>query len=531
MIRSMIRGRTALASTALSVALVLVVPIDLRAQVLPGNAQFLAESTAIAGAVENMDELQAAELGQAMERARALLIQAVTFDAGSAALSDASKELLNTKAWYLWFNPELTLTLSGNSDPGLGEDAARTQSRARVDAVRGYLQERGIELDRIGVEEAAPEAPTPASGGGVEFAVSGDPTNLDIPPPTASPPPAQSVPTTIEPSGKKRYNWGTVRIFYATDRNRTGDASVEKMYGGDRAPNGRLEFGRVDVWVPRVHRPGVVERPAWYTLWRSPDPDKHMIVQKIQPLGEAVTYDSLRRTLTASTSKEALVFIHGYNVSFHEAALRTAQLTYDLGFDGAPILYSWPSKGSVFHYTADRESAEWTARHLAGFLDSVTAITGAKRVHVLAHSMGNLALTNALDRMATPGRDTVFSNVVLAAPDVDVSQFEQQLAPAIRPLTHRLTVYMSGNDKALRASRSIWTHTRLGEATDPMVVVRGLDTIDASAVPTDLLGHGYVASSRQLIDDLILLINQHQGPPRGSLRPATAAGLAYWQLK
>jgi esterase/lipase superfamily enzyme len=38
--------------------------------------------------------------------------------------------------------------------------------------------------------------------------------------------------------------------------------------------------------------------------------------------------------------------VHGYNVSFDDAALRTAQLAYDLTFDCPAAFFSWPSKGT-----------------------------------------------------------------------------------------------------------------------------------------------------------------------------------------
>jgi len=51
-----------------------------------------------------------------------------------------------------------------------------------------------------------------------------------------------------------------------------------------------------------------------------------------------------------------LLFVHGYNVSFEDAARRTGQLAYDLGFEGPTVFFSWPSRGSVTAYTrrADR---------------------------------------------------------------------------------------------------------------------------------------------------------------------------------
>jgi esterase/lipase superfamily enzyme len=145
--------------------------------------------------------------------------------------------------------------------------------------------------------------------------------------------------------------------------------------------------------------------------------------------------------------------------------------------------------------------------------------------------MGNRVLTLALQRSFQPPLQPVpFANIVLAAPDVDATQFEQQLADSLRPLTQRLTIYMSRKDKALRTSRWLSTHRRLGEATDPILVVRDADTIDASDLDTDLLGHGYIASNRDVIDDLILLVEQKRPPPRIRLQPASQNGAAYWLL-
>jgi hypothetical protein len=88
---------------------------------------------------------------------------------------------------------------------------------------------------------------------------------------------------------------------------------------------------------------------------------------------------------------------------------------------------------------------------------------------------------------------------------------------------------MSGQDKALRVSRLLATNVRLGEATSPMLVVTGAETIDASTLPMDLLGHGYIASCESVIADLTQLINDRQSPPRTLLRAMqTSAGSTYW---
>jgi esterase/lipase superfamily enzyme len=49
--------------------------------------------------------------------------------------------------------------------------------------------------------------------------------------------------------------------------------------------------------------------------------------------------------------------VHGFNVSFENALRRTAQIAYDLDFDGAPFLFSWPSRDSLLSYASDWQSA------------------------------------------------------------------------------------------------------------------------------------------------------------------------------
>ena len=112
--------------------------------------------------------------------------------------------------------------------------------------------------------------------------------------------------------------------------------------------------------------------------------------------------------------------MHGYNTSFDYALYRTAQIAYNLKFDGAAFLYSWPSGGAVASYTYDRESAQASEPYLRQFLDLVVKQTGAKSVSIIAHSMGNQPLLDVLKDMRSGGpQEVVINEVILAAPDVD----------------------------------------------------------------------------------------------------------------
>ena len=121
-----------------------------------------------------------------------------------------------------------------------------------------------------------------------------------------------------------------VRVFYATDREPTGSTDPDEFFGGEY---GDLSYGRVEVSILPGHRVGELERPSILRFEFREDPDKHVVLASIEALDEARFYRELADSLTVAEEREALVFIHGYNVSFDRAARRTAQLATP-GFPG-----------------------------------------------------------------------------------------------------------------------------------------------------------------------------------------------------
>ncbi len=234
--------------------------------------------------------------------------------------------------------------------------------------------------------------------------------------------------------------------------------------------------------------------------------------------------------------REALVFVHGFSVSFEDAARRTAQLAYDLKFAGAPIFFSWPSRGqlSPLDYTADEESARWAVDDLQRFLQEVAAKSGASKVYLIAHSMGNRCLTDALKGMnVAAGSTAVLREVILTAPDIDADTFERSIAPAITKGNARVTLYASSNDKALAISKSVHGYRRAGDSSEGVLVVPPIETVDASSVDTTLDGHSYYGESRAVISDVFSLI--HYGKPAydrlGMRAMKDPRGQAYWLLE
>jgi esterase/lipase superfamily enzyme len=346
------------------------------------------------------------------------------------------------------------------------------------------------------------------------------------PPDTALPSPGLT--TAGGPSAGPAPTHARVTVFYATDRDRTRASPVS--YGSGRNAAGQLQLGTTTVRIPRDHRIGVVERPTIWTLWRE-DADRHFVIEGIRELSRDVFYAQMRATIARSTGRQAFVFVHGFNVTFESAVYRTAQMAYDLSFDGAPILYSWPSEGALLKYAADLNNNDWTVEHLRTFLDELSAQSGARTVHLIAHSMGNRALLHALAGLAGRGAPGPrFNQLALTAPDIDADEF-RQLSAAIRPLITRATLYASSNDLALLASSAYQGYQRAGDTRPSVVVVDEIDTVDVSAVDSNLIGHFYYGDNRSVISDLFYVLQGRPAGGRATLRPEMAGARQYWVFR
>ena len=132
-----------------------------------------------------------------------------------------------------------------------------------------------------------------------------------------------------------------VPVFYGTDRKRQ-DQAKRIGFGTDRGR--RLEVGRALVTVPKAHQVPNVERP-WaikipYTsivlYQQDEDPKRHFTIQEIKALSKEELLALIRERLRVrETQDQPHVFIHGYNNGFDYALFRTAQIAYDLKYDGA----------------------------------------------------------------------------------------------------------------------------------------------------------------------------------------------------
>ncbi len=319
-----------------------------------------------------------------------------------------------------------------------------------------------------------------------------------------------------------------VKVFFGTNRSRTGKQNVEEQFGVDR---GELVVGQVVVTIPPAHKAGEIEQPSIWRFELSKDPLKHMVLVEIVSWPLASFRKNLQQAFLNDAEGAALLFIHGYNVSFENAALRTAQMAWDLKLLTAPLMFSWPSRATLKGYAADEEAVNWAVADLKIFVDEILNQSGAKKIHVIAHSMGNRALVQALQSIAPLNGEPRFNEIILAAPDIDADIFKRDIAPAIKSAARRHTIYTSSNDKALKASKKLHAAKRLGDADSTPLAIANFETIDASAVDTDFLGHSYFADEVRLLKDIGLILKDAALPEQRNLKQKGPEGRVYWSIE
>lgn len=341
--------------------------------------------------------------------------------------------------------------------------------------------------------------------------------------PTVPPPPAVVVPPPPPPDASD--GPVLVPVFYATDRARSGRPGE---FANQRSDDGSLTLGRVTVSVPPGHRIGEVERPWWWT-WRREDPDRFFLITERTEDGDDEYYGRLAAHVKRSPGREAFVFVHGYNVGFDDAVFRAAQIAHDLSFAGAPIVYSWPSRNALIAYPYDSTAADQTVGQLRTFLSDLAARSGAETIHLIGHSMGNLPLTKAVAAMPSGALVRPFKHLILTAPDIDAVVFRDQIAPALTRVGPRITLYASSEDSALKAARIFHGARRAGDSRN-VLIVNGVETIDASHVVTDLLGHSPFVPS--VLMDIHALITTGWPPAkRFGMRGIPAGAPRYFEFR
>ncbi|KAA5538686.1 alpha/beta hydrolase [Adhaeribacter rhizoryzae] len=327
-----------------------------------------------------------------------------------------------------------------------------------------------------------------------------------------------------------------VTVFFCTNRK-----IVKKDSGLEIGnTNAALSYGTCRVSIPRDHQMGNVETPIsllGYTI-EKPNPAKHIVVVSTRLTTREELFSLINEKTDESTRKDAFIFIHGFNNTFEEAMLRTAQFTYDLGFEGAPIMFSWPSQGSPLpnQYRVDERLNRLSIAPFKNFLRHFLQKSKANNIYLIAHSMGNRIMVAALKEMMTEEpylfRNRNIQEIVLTAPDISVNDFKRDIVPVVKGSKSNktnLTLYASSDDIPLKISMGLNLSPRAGQAGPGILILPGIETIDATGVSSDFLKHSYFSSEGAVVSDLHYLFREKwRANQRKWLMPA---GKKYWKFK
>lgn len=290
-------------------------------------------------------------------------------------------------------------------------------------------------------------------------------------------------------------------ILVATTRAPSDNPGL--LYSGERGA--QIDFNELVVSIPpdRNRKIGEVQWPKRMP----PDPSRDFATLSARQFASVdqveAWYDQNR-----SKSGRVLLFVHGFNTRYESAVYRFAQIAHDSNTDATPVMFTWPSRGSVFDYGYDKESTNYSRSALETLLTGAVAVPEIKEITILAHSMGTWLTVESLRQMAIRNGKIAskITDVILASPDLDVDVFRQQIVD-MGPDRPKFTIFVSKDDRALTLSRRISGNVdRLGQIDISNPIYReglenaGITVLDLSALQVgDRLNHSKFAESPEVV--------------------------------
>jgi esterase/lipase superfamily enzyme len=328
------------------------------------------------------------------------------------------------------------------------------------------------------------------------------------------------------------------QVFYGTNRLPIDDGN--KLVGySNNIDTDSLHYGTCNVFIPDKHRPGEISMPWIRKIKRAItlrfDDDEKLVLHEMHEFeSKNLFWENITQKLNSTDCRnEALIYIHGFRNTFEDAAIRAAQLGYDLRISGITAFFSWPASNRTFHYFRDGETMAASENSICDFIESFSNQTNIEKVHIIAHSMGNRGLFRVLEKLKS-SQKVKFGQIILAAPDLDTTLFTANVNLYTQH-ADRTTLYLSPKDIAVRLSSIIHFKDRLG-FSPPVTVASDVDTILVSAPYAKALvdfGHTYFASSNPLLSDMFTLINNNFSPEKrlGLFKNNTHDKKIYWEMR
>jgi len=270
-------------------------------------------------------------------------------------------------------------------------------------------------------------------------------------------------------------------LLVATTRKPADDAQAERWFGPERA--NKMSVARAKLASPTEGRLSSLSS-AGLDDWRLES------VEMVPRVGSLLA--------DATSARDVLIYVHGFNQTFETAAIDAVHLSQAIKFHGETMVFSWPSKARLFDYGYDRESAMWSRDALDRVLSGLIASPNARRVHIVAHSIGTMLTMEALRQFYAQRGNAAAARIgaiVCASPDIDMDVFSSSVR-RIGPLAKKITVVTATNDRALAVAGWIAGGVaRVGAAEKAELEKLGLQVIDASQEGWGIINHDLFLSN------------------------------------
>jgi esterase/lipase superfamily enzyme len=264
-----------------------------------------------------------------------------------------------------------------------------------------------------------------------------------------------------------------IQVRFATNRNQTGD---DCLFGSAfRSVPPLFVTGTIDVY----HRGGS-PNPNW-----CPDPKS----LRIDPISQAAT-SSIPEAVAAAPSttdritafidelaqneESGIVFLPGFNSTFLDTMSCSAQIASAYGASKV-FCFSWPSQGKfgLDPYLTDEKSAYASGSAIAVALgvafSKLRSLAKSERppLHIVCHSMGNRALSAAIQYISVSAPEILSENyfeyAVLAAADGDDNALDEpNKLKRLLTLAMNIDIYTNEFDLAMFLSSIVNLHAPLG---------------------------------------------------------------------
>lgn len=334
-----------------------------------------------------------------------------------------------------------------------------------------------------------------------------------------------------------------IPVLYATDRLPNRGTSGDQFSSVQSTELEHLAIGSVVVRAPKVVLANRASRSAdaLGLLHRAGGEQTQEAVLRVLRADNFPQDADLAAAAGAHLSRatkfrgQGLVYVHGFNNSFDEAAQRAAMISFDLDFDGATFVFSWASYSRAWRYSGDRKRARNTVPFLVEMLERIGRVLPDMKLHVFAHSTGAEIVVNAMQALWNKGTSRsapCFGELILAHADVKQGTLARTLL-AIQGLGLGVTTYFSGEDRALSLSR--WLRGDQERVGSHPIYLRGVDAIDVAGlgIPRDL-NHNVFVRNPIVFGDIARLLSTGVRPPdtrTPSFRKLSTADGISWRYR